>query len=201
MTMAGKSKNMGIGRSGCFGVNRPDKYRYSGFTLTEAIVVVVLVSLFVLLAQMNLLGLLTRNTFKAQAQEFVSTMQMAASSAGESNKRYEVIIDLTEQSYLLREITTPELSEILEEEIIVENFFSENCWASYIEFDDDTWTNDDVVKFRVGRSGWTYGGKIVFLDENDMPYSVVVNRISRIVKLQKGDIPLLIPKDPYEIQF
>jgi hypothetical protein len=48
-------------------------------------------------------------------------MQMAVSAAAESDRRYEVIIDLTEQSYLLRQITSPDLSEVLDEEIIAES--------------------------------------------------------------------------------
>jgi len=47
-------------------------------------------------------------------------MQMAASSAAETGRRYEVIIDPTDQSYLLREITSSDLSEVLEEEIVTQ---------------------------------------------------------------------------------
>ncbi len=57
----------------------------SGFTMIELMVVVVVVSLFALMAQMHLFGLLRKSTFKAQVQELVSTMQMAASAAGESD--------------------------------------------------------------------------------------------------------------------
>ncbi|MHC4229318.1 MAG: prepilin-type N-terminal cleavage/methylation domain-containing protein, partial [Planctomycetota bacterium] len=107
-----------------------------GFTMAELLVVLVVVSLFVFLAQIHLFGLLRQNTFRAQMQEFVSTMQMAASAAAKSDRRYEVIIDIAEQDYLLREITTPDLSEVLEEEIIVEADLSENCRVVYIQFDD-----------------------------------------------------------------
>ena len=79
-----------------------------------------------LLAQVSLFGLLRRNTFEAQIQEFVSTIQMAATAAAQSERRYEVIVDLVEQSFLLREITSPDLSEVFEEEIIVYNYFSDN---------------------------------------------------------------------------
>jgi len=49
-----------------------------GFTMAELLVVVAIVSLFVALAQIHLFGLLRKNTFRAQIQELVSTMQMAA---------------------------------------------------------------------------------------------------------------------------
>lgn len=172
-----------------------------GFTLTELIVVVVIVSLFVLLAMGNLFGLLTRNTFRAQAQELVSTMQMAASAAAESDRRYEVIIDITEQGYMLRQITTPDLSQVLEEEIIVENDFGDNCLVAYVEFDDGDYTNEGIALFRAGHSGWQYGGKIVLLDSNGKDYSVVVNRINRIVTLEDGDVELLKPKTKDEVPF
>ena len=172
-----------------------------GFTLTELIVVLVIISLFLLLAQINLFGLFARGTFKAQAQELLSTMQMAASTAAQSDRRYEVIIDLTEQSYLLRQITSPDLSQVLEEEIIVENDFSDNCRVAYVEFDDTTWTNEGQAKFRAGLAGWQYGGKIVLLDKEEQPYSVVVNRINRIIKLEEGDVELLEPKAKEDVPF
>jgi len=172
-----------------------------GFSMAELLVVLVVVSLFVLLAQLSLFGLLEKHTFKAQIQEFVSTMQMAASAAAESDRRYEVIIDIAEQSYLLREITGPDLSEVLEEEIIVQADLGENCRVVYVEFDDADYTNEGRAKFRAGRSGWAYGGKVVLMDRNEQPYSLVVNRLNRIVGLQEGDVLLLQPKAKDEIPF
>jgi prepilin-type N-terminal cleavage/methylation domain-containing protein len=173
----------------------------SGFTLTELIVVVVMISLIVLMAQVNFFSVLRRNTFKEQVQDFVSTMQMAASAAAESDRRYEVIIDLTEQSYLLRQITTSDLSEVLDEEIIVQNNFGSNCRVAYVEFDDGDYTNEGRAKFRVGHSGWHYGGKIVLLDEAEKPYSIVVNRLNRMIELKEGDVELLVPKAEDEVPF
>ncbi len=172
-----------------------------GFTLTESIVVVLIVSLFVLMAMINLFGLLGKNTFKAQAQELVSTMQMAVTAAAQSDRRYEVIIDMTEQTYMLRQITTPDISEVLEEEIIVENDFSDNCRVVYVLFDDGEYTNEGRAKFRAGRSGWQYGGKIVLFDKNEREYSIVVNRLNRIVTLKEGDVELLMPRDKNEMLF
>ena len=168
-------------------------WRTRAFTLTELIVVLLIIWLFVLLAVMNLSGLLRRNTFRARVQEFVSTMQMAANAAAESDRRYEVIIDLTEQNYVLRQITVPDLTQFLEEEIIVNNDFGDNCRASYVLFDDGDYSNDGRAKFRAGHSGWQYGGKIVLLDEDEQEYSVVVNRLSRVIALKEGDVELLVP--------
>jgi len=172
-----------------------------GFTMTELVVVIVVLSLFVLLAQIHLFGLLRKNTFRAQIQELISTMQMAASAAAESNRRYEVIIDIAEQGYMLRQITTADLTEILEEEIIVDNDLSNNCRLVYVQFDDGQYTNEGWAKFRAGHAGWAYGGKIVLLDEKEQPYSVVVNRLNRIIALKEGDVMLLEPRSKNEVPF
>ena len=178
--------------------------RIPGFTMTELVVVLVIISLFVSLAVTNFSGLLRRSTFRAQASELVSTMQMAASAAAESDRRYEVIIDIAEQSYTLRQITSPQLpSDVLEEEIIVKNDFSSNCRVVYVLFDDLVSTDEEHQKafFRAGHAGWQAGGKIVLLDEDEQPYSVVVNRMSRIVTLREGDVELLMPRRQDEVPF
>jgi prepilin-type N-terminal cleavage/methylation domain-containing protein len=177
--------------------------RTGGFTLTELVVVILVFSLFVLLTMMNLFGLLRKNTFKVQANEFVATMQMAASAAAESDRRYEVIIDLTEQSYTLRQITSPDLTQVLEEEIIVTNNFGNNCQVIYVLFDDLMETDEDhqIAKFRAGQAGWQYGGVVILLDELERPYSVVVNRMNRVVRLTKGEVGLLMPKAKDELLF
>ncbi len=177
------------------------EHRVRGFTLTELVVVILVVSMFVLLAQMHLFGLLRKSTFRAQVQELVSTMQMAAGAAAESDRRYEVIIDLAEQGYMLRQITTADLSQVLEEEIIIEDNFSDNCRLDYVLFDDGEFTNEDRAKFRAGHSGWAYGGKIVLLDEKEQPYSIVVNRLNRMITLVEGDVELLRPKNKDDVPF
>ena len=171
-----------------------ENHTKNGFTLAELLVVVVIFSLFALLAQVHLFRLLRKNTFKAQTQQLVSTMQMAATAAAESDRRYEVIIDLDEQKFLLREITTPDLTEVLEEEIILQDRMSSNCRLVYVEFDDGVFTHEGRAKFRAGHTGWAYGGKIVLLDEKENPYSVMVDRLNRIITLKEGDIRLLEPK-------
>ena len=188
-----------------------DKHRASsfenrkrGFTMAEMLVVLAIVSLFVVMAQIHLFGLLRKSTFRAQTQELVSTMQMAAASAAETGRRYEVIIDITEQSYALKEITGSEIySDRPDEtpgEIIIQNNLTENCRLVYVWFDDGVDTNTKAW-FRVGPSGWQNGGKVVLLDKNDQPYTIVVNRINRIVKLEEGDIELLKPKPKNELPF
>jgi prepilin-type N-terminal cleavage/methylation domain-containing protein len=184
---------------GRFGAGVPN--RCSGFTFTELVVVLVILSLFVLLAQLHLYGLFRKYTFKGQIHDFLSTMQLAAAAAAEGDRRYEVIIDFTEQSYRLQEDISTDITQVLEEKIIVQNGFSDNCFVSYVEFDDGDYTNEGWAAFRVGHSGWQYGGKIVLLDRDEQPYSVVVNRINRVVKLRQGDVGLLLPRSKDEMPF
>ena len=184
-------------------INTTARQRVRGFTLTELVIVILIMSLFVLLAMMNLSGLLRKNTFKLQVNEFVTTMQMAASAAAESDRRYEVIIDLTEQNYTLRQITNPDLTQVFEEEIIVTNNFGYNCQVIYVLFDDLMETDEDhqIAKFRAGHNGWQYGGKVVLLDEKEQPYTVILNRMNRVVRLIEGDVELLMPKSRDEVLF
>jgi type II secretory pathway pseudopilin PulG len=179
---------------------RAKRCKYA-FTLAESMVAVLIASLLVLMATLNLSGVFTRSSLKAKVYDLVSTMQMAANAAAESNKRYEVIIDLDQQGYLLREITTPDLSQVLEEEIIIEEYLSENCWIAYVLFDDGDYTNDGQAKFRAGHTGWQYGGKIVLLDNNDQAYTIVANRLNRTIELKKGDVEFLMPRRIDEIFF
>ena len=178
--------------------------RKNGFTLAELLVVVAIVSLFVLMAQIHLFGLLRKSTFRAQTQDLVSTMQMAASAAAETGRRYEIMIDISEQGYELKQIAGSEINvdrpDETPGEIIVQNNLTENCRLVYVWFDDGVDTNTRAW-FRVGPSGWQNGGKIVLLDEKDQPYTIVVNRINRIVVLEEGDIELLAPKSKNDLPF
>lgn len=183
--------------------NRSRQNTAAGYTMVEIIIVIVILSLFVVMAQTNLLGILVRSSFKAEVQDFISTMQMAASAAAESDRRYEVIIDISEQSYLLRQITSSNIYDILEEEIIVYNDLGDDCRFDYVLFDDLVETDEDYqqASFRAGHAGWQNGGKIVLLDRNDQPYTVIVNRMNRIITLKRGDVEILLPKTEDEILF
>ena len=102
---------------------------------------------------------------------------------------------------MLRQITNPDLSQVLEEEVIIEDSFSATCRVVYVRFDDGDFTSEDRAKFRAGHSGWAYGGKIVLLDEKEHPYSIVVNRLNRMITLEQGDVELLQPKNKDDVLF
>ena len=172
-----------------------------GFTLAESMVVIVVVSLLVVLVAANLKGIIIKNSFKSRAQGLVSAMESAATSAAQSGKRYEVIIDIPQQSYILREITSPDLSEVLEEEIIAEERFGDSCHVAYVLFDDGQFTNEDIAKFRANRTGWQFGGIIVLLDEEEQPWSIIIDRLSNIVRLESGEAQIIWPRSNDELFF
>jgi len=176
-------------------------FNQAGFTLTEMVVVVLIVGLFVVLAMLNLSGLIGGNDFKNQAHEFVTTMQMAATSASQNGKYYDIIVNLDEQTYMLREMSGNNLDIVYEDEIIVSNEFTEKCIAIYVVFDDGVDASEGIVHLRVGRSGWQAAAKIILIDENNKEYSVIVSRIGKKVKLEEGDAAFLLPKADYEIPF
>ncbi len=172
-----------------------------GFTLAESMVVIVIISLLVALAATNLKGVIIRNSFKSRVQGIVSAIEAASTAAAQSDKRYELIIDISQQSYLLREITSPDLAEVLEEEIIAQEDFGDNCRVAYVLFDDGAFTNEDRAKFRASRTGWQFGGIIVLLDEDEQPWSIVIDRLSNVVRLQPGEAQIVWPRSKDELPF
>ena len=174
-----------------------------GAVLAEIIMIVFIVAMFVSLAIVNLEGALDRENFKSRANELVKLFQMAGTSAAETGKRYEVIIDFVQNNYMLREITTGlvAVEDILEEEIIDTGQFSERFQVSYVLFDDGTWTNSKTVFFRVGKAGWQWGGKISLFDENGKEYTIIINRLNRMIELYEGDVEIKKPMPPEEMGF
>ena len=183
-------------------VIRPvSQHWYSGFTLAESMVVIVVVSLLIMLATTNLKGILIKNTFKSQASGLVSALESASTSAAQTGKKYEVIIDIPQQSWLLREITSPDLSEVLDEEIVAQEDLGSNCSISYVLFDDGQFTNQERAKFRTSRAGWQFGGIIVLLDSEQRPWSLVIDRMSNIVRIEPGEAQIIWPRSEDEVPF
>lgn len=176
-------------------------FRHRAFTLAEAMVVIVIISLLIMIAATNLKGVITKNSFKAKSQGLISALEAAVTSAGQSNKRYEVIIDIPQQSYLLREISSSNLADVLDEEIITQEDFGYNCRISYVLFDDGQYTNEDKAKFRASRAGWQFGGIIVLIDSDGQSWSIVVDRMSNIVRLQEGEAQIVWPRSKDEVPF
>ncbi|MFC1652172.1 Tfp pilus assembly protein FimT/FimU [Planctomycetota bacterium] len=172
------------------------------YTLIELMIVIGLLGLLVAIPQLNFLGIFERSRFEASLQDFVSTLQMAGRAAAESDRRYQVIIDQAEGTYTLRQITTTDLSDVLDEEIIDEAVFGSECEIVLIQFDDGEYVAaDDRIMFTAGHAGWYYGGRIVFEDRGRRRVTVLVNRLNRIVKVERGEVELNTPRDEESMFF
>ena len=178
-------------------------YCKAGAVLAEVVMVLFIISLFTMVAMINLSGALSRDSFKGRAYDLVRLFQMSATSAAETGRRYEIVMDFARNSYLLREITTGlvAVEDIKEEEIIQTGNFSDRFQLSYVMFDDGDWTNEAPALFRVGKNGWQYGGKIVVMDEDGNPYSIVINRLSRMIDIVEGDVEIPMPRTADEMGF
>jgi prepilin-type N-terminal cleavage/methylation domain-containing protein len=197
-----KTENKRQKTEGGFIIRRPSSvFRLRAFTLAESMVVIVIVSLLIAIAATNLKGVITKNSFKAKSQGLIAALEAASTSAGQSDKRYEIIIDIPQQNYIFREITSSDLSEVLEEEIISQEDFGANCTVSYVVFDDGQFTNADRAKFRASRAGWQFGGVIGLYDSEGQPWSLVIDRLSNIVKLEQGEAQIAWPRSKDEMPF
>ena len=172
-----------------------------GFTLTEMMITLSVLALFIMLVNTTVLSRVQSYTFKSQIQDFISTLQMAVMSAAETGRRYEVIVDPVNQTYLLRQITTSDLADYLPEEVISDGEFGRACRVDKIAFDDGESTTQEPAKFRAGRRGWAYGGQIIFYDEDDRVFTVLINRLNRRIEIVEGQVELLSPQGPESLPF
>ncbi|MBN1457187.1 MAG: hypothetical protein JW912_04985 [Sedimentisphaerales bacterium] len=165
--------------------------------LTELIIVIIIVALMAGLAGMNFPGIVRKRQFEQKAYELIDIIKKAQAASAEGGKRYALSLDFEEQSYTLKEFTQPYFEIIEDDEqtpIMLKGYFNEQCYLDYVVFDDGydsryppEGEQTYVVHFFSGRSGWDFGGNIVLIDSDGYPYSIVLNRINRIVKLLPGE--------------
>jgi Tfp pilus assembly protein FimT len=170
----------------------------TGFTLIETVVMVVLIGLLVSMAMLNVSGVAFKSRFSTETTELMSLLRQAHAAAVQSGKRYEIRLDLAQQSYLLRVLTPTNYGLPPEQqEVIDERQLDEQCRVVYVEFDDGVKTDEEfsVANFRAGRAGWQRGGRILLVDSSGNEYSIMINRLTGAVTIQKGDIPLLVTQN------
>ena len=188
------------------------KYGHSAdaLVLIELIIVIIFITLMAGLVIMNFPAIVRRGQFEKQAQELIRILKMAQNAAAESDKKYAVNLDFEEQTYTLRQYTRADWEVILDEEpVMFEGYFSEQCYLDYVIFDDGTDTREPLegrimvgAWFYAARTGFRNGGNIVLLDSEGNPYSVIVNRLSKVISLLPGeDYEIPIPRETYELPF
>lgn len=190
--------------TGCQAAGPADAQRRA-FVLVEMLLMLIMVGLMTALAMMNFSSAFTKAKFEREVNNFINVLKMAQNGAAESDKRYAVILNFDEQSYTLRRFDSLSLDVIPDEEaIITTGYFTGECYLDWILFDDFEYAIEETAfeaRFYAGHSGWQYGGKIVLLDADGNPYSVVVNRLSRVITLQPGDVEILEPQYQEDVPF
>lgn len=182
----------------------------TGFTLLEMLLVVGILSLLTGVAMMNFMGKFGSSSFKREAMEIVNTLKMAQNAAAQSGRRFAVMFDFIEQTYTMKEIHNFEELEYIKEPdsgvTLMTTKLSERCRIEFITFDDNSDTRDvgDIEDqaelksyFIAGRPGWQNGGKIGLTDAEGNEYSIIVNRMSKRITIEEGDIDtyFLEPKE------
>lgn len=186
------------------------RYQANALVLTELIIVIIIIALMAATVSLSFPAILSRKQFESQAEALIRVLKMAQNAAAESDKKYAVNLDFEEQTYTLRQYTKADWEVILDEEpVIFEGYFTEQCYLEYVIFDDGTDTREPLegsvmvgAWFYASRTGFQNGGNIVLLDSDGNPYTVIVNRLSKVISLMPGDgyeIPL--PKETYELPF
>ena len=177
-----------------------------GFVLIEMLMVVGLIGLMAVVATISFSAMWGNLRFKRQAKELVGIFQMAYNAAAQSDRRYAVILDFTEQAFILREFKSLDLETMDPDEAIIQTtYFSEALTLDYVLYDDldDTrdYENTTQARFLAGHSGWQNGGKVVLLDEDGMPWTIVIHRFSKPVELFKGEVDIDPPMDTTDVPF
>ncbi len=196
-----RNRSMGlvVGPSG-----NPRRSVGRGLVLMELIVVMGILSLMVAMASLAFAPRLLFNNTERSAQQFMRVLKMAVTASAETHQRYGVVLDFDEQTYALMPYGTLDKDQILAEEpVLMTGRFHEDFQLSYVRFDDaqDTrnWDVTQASYFRVwllaGRSGWQNGAKIVILDRDGNPYTIITNRFSKVITMVPGDMDILEPVD------
>jgi type II secretory pathway pseudopilin PulG len=177
-----------------------------GYVLLEVLIVVGLMAFLLSIGIISAGGLWGGRQVQHQAEELVNLFQMAQEAAAQSDRRYAVILDFSEQKYVLRQFASLDLQTIPDEEAIIHTgYFTDRFQLDYVLYDDleDTREKEDVTeaRFYAGRSGWQYGGKVVVRDQDGNPWSILISRMVTPVRLVEGDVPILLPVKPDALRF
>ena len=183
------------------------KRRRCGLVLAELLVVLAILSMLTGMAMLTFTGVFGRKQFEKEAYAIIDILHKAQNASAETDRRYAVVFDFIEDTYVLRQFATLDLQTIPEAEAVLSvGYFSRNCQLDYVLFDDFMDTRDEgenisEARFIAGRGGWQYGGKIVLLDDDGHPYSIVVGRLCGDITLKPGDVEILVPVDKSELPF
>ena len=178
-----------------------------GLVLVELLVVITVIAMLTAVAMLSVTSVVGKTQFEKEAYEIIDILHKAQNASAETTRRYAVVFDFVEGTYVLRQFATLDLQSIPEEEAVLSvSSFSRHCQLDYVLFDDFMDTRDEgesisEARFIAGRGGWQYGGKIVLRDVDGNPYSIVVGRFCGDITLKRGDVEILVPVKKNELRF
>jgi len=178
-----------------------------GLVLAELLVVIAVISMLTAVAMLSVTSVFGKKQFEKEAYAIIDILHKAQNASAETVRRYAVIFDFGEGTYVLRRFATLEMDALPREEaILAVGDFSRHCRLDYVLFDDFMDTREEgesisEAKFIAGRGGWQYGGKIVLLDVDGNPFSIVVGRLCGDITLKRGDVEIPAPVDKSELRF
>ena len=178
-----------------------------GLVLAELLDVIAILSMLTAVAMISLTSVYGKTQFEKEAYAIIDILHKAQYASARTPRRYAVVFDFVEGTYVLRQFATLDLQSIPQEEAVLSvGSFSGHCQLDYVLFDDFMDTRDEgesisEARFIAGRGGWQYGGKIVLRDGDGNPYSIVVGRLCGDITLRPGDVEILVPVDKSELQF
>lgn len=182
----------------------------AGYVLIEMLVVVGLVALMTGIAMLSFGAMWGNLRFKQQAEDLVNVFQMAYNAAAQSDRRYAVVLDFTEQGYVLREFKSLDLQTMDPEKAVLQTgYFSKELTIDYVTYDDEEDTRDaenvTEARFLAGKSGWQFGGLVILRDDEGRAWTIVIHRFARPVELLEGEWDLdslgMLPQDKQDVRF
>jgi Tfp pilus assembly protein PilE len=180
-----------------------------GLVLVEMLMVLGIIAFLTSIVMLSFSAVWGNMYFKRKADNLVAVMQSAWNAAQQSDRRYVVELSFKEQIWLLREMMPADAEVFDQEEAIIKSgTFDDRFVLDYVLYDDGmdtrapregTTTTDAVLI--AGRAGWQYGGKVVLLDEDGNPWSILFYRIGKPVELVQGDVAILLAQDAKDMRF
>jgi type II secretory pathway pseudopilin PulG len=183
--------------------------RLGGLVLVEMLMVVMLIALMTSIAMFSFSAMSGKNYFKRKAATLVQTFQSAVNTAQQSDRRYAVILNFADKTWMLRQFNQLDFEGIPEDEAILKTgYFDPRFDIDYVLYDDGIDTREprqgeitSAAIFFAGHGGWRNGGKVVLVDEDGQRWSIVIYRIGKPVELLPGDVSLLAPIPESEMPF
>ncbi len=187
---------------------KPD-LRCGGLVLVEMLMVLGIIAFITSIAMFSFSAMTGKSYFKRKAATLVQAFQSAVNTAQQSDRRYAVILNFDEKTWMLRQFNQLNFEGIPEDQAVIKTgFFDPRFDIDYVLYDDGVDTRypregqmTNAAIFFAGHGGWRNGGKVVLRDEDGNLWSIVIYRIGKPVELLEGDAPIMAPIPAEQLPF